>query len=146
MSRRHSAEKREIIPDAKYDDGRLDVLVASPRTTRDWARLIARVLARQQRPEELHLRQAQRPGDRATGLDRGEHAFQQDHAGDQRSPREVPGQAGIVVRDLEMHPPRITGLRAAAGAGGGLCVQRSRSRQNAGPSAAMRRAKSKALR
>ena len=28
-----------LIPDAKPDDGLLDVLVASPRTVRDWVRL-----------------------------------------------------------------------------------------------------------
>lgn len=41
-----------LIPDAKPDDGLLDVLVASPRTLRDWTRLITQVLARRQRDDE----------------------------------------------------------------------------------------------
>jgi diacylglycerol kinase (ATP) len=36
-----------LIPDARADDGLLDVLVASPRSVRDWVRLTARVLTRQ---------------------------------------------------------------------------------------------------
>ena len=38
-----------LIPDAKYDDGLLDVMVASPRTAADWVRLTTRVLTRQRR-------------------------------------------------------------------------------------------------
>jgi diacylglycerol kinase (ATP) len=41
-----------LIPDAKPDDGLLDVLVASPRNPADWVRLTARVLTRQRRPDE----------------------------------------------------------------------------------------------
>jgi diacylglycerol kinase (ATP) len=41
-----------LIPDAKYDDGLLDVMVASPRTASDWVRLTTRVLTRQRRPDE----------------------------------------------------------------------------------------------
>ncbi|MFT4167198.1 MAG: diacylglycerol kinase family protein [Microlunatus sp.] len=41
-----------LIPDAKPDDGLLDVLVASPRTLRDWTRLITQVLARRQHDDE----------------------------------------------------------------------------------------------
>lgn len=41
-----------LIPDAKPDDGILDVVVASPRTPRDWLKLTARVLTRQQRTDE----------------------------------------------------------------------------------------------
>ena len=41
-----------MIPDARADDGLLDVLVASPRSLRDWVRLIARVLTRRRRPDE----------------------------------------------------------------------------------------------
>ncbi|GAA2093201.1 hypothetical protein GCM10009841_02740 [Microlunatus panaciterrae] len=40
-----------LIPDAKPDDGLLDVLVASPRGLLDWLRLIARVLTRQRRTD-----------------------------------------------------------------------------------------------
>ena len=36
----------QLIPDAKADDGLLDVLVASPRTARDWVRLTTQVLTR----------------------------------------------------------------------------------------------------
>ncbi|WP_375424276.1 diacylglycerol kinase family protein [uncultured Friedmanniella sp.] len=41
-----------LIPDAKYDDGLLDVMIASPRTARDWVRLTTGVLTRQRRPDE----------------------------------------------------------------------------------------------
>lgn len=41
-----------LIPDAKPDDGLLDVLVASPRTLRDWTRLVTQVLTRQQRSDD----------------------------------------------------------------------------------------------
>lgn len=37
----------QIIPDAHPDDGRLDLLVASPRSAADWARLTRKVLTRQ---------------------------------------------------------------------------------------------------
>jgi diacylglycerol kinase family enzyme len=35
-----------VIPDAKLDDGRLDLLIASPRRLRDWIRATIRVLLR----------------------------------------------------------------------------------------------------
>lgn len=38
-----------LIPDAKPDDGLLDLLIASPRGPSDWPRLIARVLTRRER-------------------------------------------------------------------------------------------------
>jgi diacylglycerol kinase family enzyme/membrane-associated phospholipid phosphatase len=41
-----------LIPDAKYDDGLLDVMVASPRTPADWVRLTTRVLTRQRQPDK----------------------------------------------------------------------------------------------
>jgi diacylglycerol kinase (ATP) len=41
-----------LLPDAKYDDGLLDVLVASPRTVTDWVRITTRVLTRQRRSDE----------------------------------------------------------------------------------------------
>ena len=41
-----------LIPDAKYDDGLLDVMIASPRGARDWVRLTTRVLTRQRRDDE----------------------------------------------------------------------------------------------
>lgn len=41
-----------LIPDAKPDDGLLDVLVASPRTVRDWVRLTAQVVTRRKRGDD----------------------------------------------------------------------------------------------
>jgi diacylglycerol kinase (ATP) len=38
-----------LIPDAKPDDGLIDLLIASPRKPTDWPRLIARVLTRRDR-------------------------------------------------------------------------------------------------
>jgi diacylglycerol kinase (ATP) len=42
----------QLIPDARADDGKLDVLVASPRTFRDWVRLTTRVLTRRRQPDD----------------------------------------------------------------------------------------------
>jgi diacylglycerol kinase (ATP) len=39
----------QLIPDARADDGLLDVLVASPRGIRDWVRITTQVLTRQRR-------------------------------------------------------------------------------------------------
>jgi YegS/Rv2252/BmrU family lipid kinase len=41
-----------LIPDAKPDDGMIDLLVASPRKPTDWVRLFARVMTRRDRDEE----------------------------------------------------------------------------------------------
>lgn len=41
-----------LMPDARPDDATLDVLVASPRSPRDWARLITKVVTRQDRADE----------------------------------------------------------------------------------------------
>ncbi len=43
--------KIQLIPAARADDGRLDLLVASPRRVRDWVRLTTQVLTRQQRTD-----------------------------------------------------------------------------------------------
>jgi diacylglycerol kinase (ATP) len=42
----------QLIPGALADDGLLDVLVASPRTLRDWVRLTTRVLTRRRQPDD----------------------------------------------------------------------------------------------
>jgi diacylglycerol kinase (ATP) len=42
----------QLIPDAKADDGLLDVVIASPRGLRDWVRLTTRVLIRRHRPDD----------------------------------------------------------------------------------------------
>lgn len=41
-----------LIPDAKPDDGLLDLLIASPRRAADWVGLLARVLTRQRHTDE----------------------------------------------------------------------------------------------
>ncbi len=41
----------QLIPDARADDGLLDVLIASPRGIRDWVRLTTQVLTRQRRTD-----------------------------------------------------------------------------------------------
>ena len=41
-----------LIPDARADDGILDVLIASPRTAADWVRITTRVLTRRKRGDE----------------------------------------------------------------------------------------------
>ena len=41
-----------LIPDAQPDDGLLDVLVASPRSVRDWVRLVTQVVTRQKRGDD----------------------------------------------------------------------------------------------
>ena len=40
-----------LIPDARPDDGLLDVLIASPVTFRDWARVVTRVVTRRKRQD-----------------------------------------------------------------------------------------------
>ena len=45
----------QLIPDARADDGLLDVLIASPRSLRDWIQLILRVLTRRRRTDERLL-------------------------------------------------------------------------------------------
>jgi diacylglycerol kinase (ATP) len=42
----------QLIPGARADDGMLDVLVASPRTLRDWVRLTTRVVTRRRQPDD----------------------------------------------------------------------------------------------
>jgi len=41
----------ELLPDARPDDGRLDVCVVSPRRPIDWVVLLGRALARRHRPD-----------------------------------------------------------------------------------------------
>jgi diacylglycerol kinase family enzyme len=41
-----------LLPEARADDATLDVLVASPRSPRDWARLITKVVTRQNRDDD----------------------------------------------------------------------------------------------
>ncbi len=41
-----------LIPDAKPDDGLIDMLIASPRKPSDWVRLFARVMTRRDRNED----------------------------------------------------------------------------------------------
>jgi diacylglycerol kinase (ATP) len=43
----------QLFPQAVADDGLLDVLVASPRTARDWARMVGEVVSRRHRDDEL---------------------------------------------------------------------------------------------
>src|SRR4029453_5242760 len=42
----------QLIPNARADDGMLDVVVASPRTLSDWVRLTTRVLTRRKQPDD----------------------------------------------------------------------------------------------
>lgn len=42
----------QLIPGARADDGRLDLMIASPRTPADWARLTAKVLTRRNRGDD----------------------------------------------------------------------------------------------
>jgi diacylglycerol kinase (ATP) len=51
----------ELIPGAEYDDGLLDVMVASPRRLRDWLKIIVRLIIRRQRRDDaLELRRGKR--------------------------------------------------------------------------------------
>jgi diacylglycerol kinase (ATP) len=51
----------ELIPDAVYDDGLLDVMVAAPRRLRDWLKIIGRMIIRRQRRDDaLELRRGRR--------------------------------------------------------------------------------------
>jgi diacylglycerol kinase family enzyme len=42
----------QVIPGARPDDGLLDLMVATPRRTRDWIGLVAGVVARRERPDD----------------------------------------------------------------------------------------------
>ncbi|HEU5483670.1 MAG TPA: diacylglycerol kinase family protein [Microlunatus sp.] len=51
----------DLIPGAAYDDGQLDLMVASPRRLRDWFKIIGRmVIRRQRRDDALELRRGRR--------------------------------------------------------------------------------------
>lgn len=50
----------QLLPDARPDDGLLDVMVASPRTLRDWAAVVAGVLVRRRRGDDRLTRAAAR--------------------------------------------------------------------------------------
>ncbi|TDT29103.1 bifunctional phosphatase PAP2/diacylglycerol kinase family protein [Naumannella halotolerans] len=50
----------ELFPDARPDDGVLDVILASPRTLRDWARILTTVLAVRGTDEHLVRRRGKR--------------------------------------------------------------------------------------
>jgi diacylglycerol kinase family enzyme len=51
----------DLIPGAVYDDGLLDVMVASPRRIRDWLKIIGRMIIRRQRRDDaLELHQGKR--------------------------------------------------------------------------------------
>lgn len=41
-----------VLPAARPDDGELDILIASPRTVRDWLRIIRRTLIRRRRSQD----------------------------------------------------------------------------------------------
>lgn len=50
----------QLLPDARPDDGLLDVMVASPRGLRDWAAVVAGVLVRRRRGDDRLTRAAAR--------------------------------------------------------------------------------------
>jgi diacylglycerol kinase family enzyme len=51
----------DLIPGAAYDDGRLDLMVASPRRLRDWFKIVGRMIIRRQRKDDaLELRSGRR--------------------------------------------------------------------------------------
>ena len=94
--------KIQLIPDARADDGLLDVLVASPRGPRDWVRLTTQVLTRQKRTDPQL--------DRLTGQ-------QGDDQG--RRPRPVP-DGRRHGRRVQHHDRRDPARRAAAAHPAGL--------------------------
>ena len=51
-----------VVPDARPDDGVLDVAVLGTRTPLDWLRLATQVLLRRQRHGQIQQRQASPPG------------------------------------------------------------------------------------
>lgn len=50
----------QLIPDASPTDGLLDLVVASPRSVADWAKIVTRVLTRGEKVERLEREQARR--------------------------------------------------------------------------------------
>jgi hypothetical protein len=52
LKRYYEQKNTKPVPDAQPDDGLLDVLVASPRTVRDWVRLVTQVVTRRERGDD----------------------------------------------------------------------------------------------
>ncbi len=51
----------DLVPEARYDDGHLDVMIASPRTVLDWFKVAGRLLFRRQhRNDPIEIRRARR--------------------------------------------------------------------------------------
>ena len=107
-----------LIPDAKADDGLLDVIVASPRNILDWVRLTARVLTRQRRRDHQLVRLTGRTV--KITVDRPDHyQMDGDPAGECRS-LEAEVQPGA-LRLRVPRPPRreVTPTAAAPAASDG---------------------------
>jgi diacylglycerol kinase (ATP) len=101
-----------LLPDAKPDDGLLDVLVASPRTARDWVRITTQVLSRRKKSDSQL--------DRITGRKVTITVEERDHY---QLDGDTVGEANELV--AEVHPgalllrvPRTIGLARRTGANG----------------------------
>ena len=102
-----------LIPDARADDGKLDVLVASPRTLRDWVRLTTRVLTRRRQPDDQLDRLT---GHRVTITveERDQFQLDGDNVGECNTltAEVVPGALRLRVPRLLSEPAQVDGARA----------------------------------
>jgi diacylglycerol kinase family enzyme len=94
----------QLIPDARADDGLIDVLVASPRGIRDWVRLTTQVVTRQRRTDAQLDRLT---GRKVTITVEGRDQFQLD--GDTVGECSTM-TAEVLPRGLTMRVPRTAGL------------------------------------
>ncbi|HET8915208.1 MAG TPA: diacylglycerol kinase family protein [Propionibacteriaceae bacterium] len=124
----------QLIPGARADDGKLDVLVASPRTLRDWVRLTTRVLTRRKKPDDQLDRLT---GHRVTITvdERDQFQLDGDNVGECRTltAEVVPGALRLRVPRPLSEPAAIDGAMAPAtrlknlGVPGGPAVSRATS-------------------
>ena len=101
----------QLIPGAQADDGILDVLVASPRTARDWVRLTTQVLTRRRR-EDAQL-------DRLTGRRVTIMVEERDHY---QVDGDTVGECNTMIAEvlpgaLTLRVPRTARLIATSGTG-----------------------------
>lgn len=98
-----------LLPDAKPDDGLLDVLIASPRTARDWVRITTQVLTRR-KASDAQL-------DRMTGRKVTIRVEERDHY---QLDGDTVGEANELVAEVKpgalvLRVPRTIGLARRSG-------------------------------
>lgn len=110
----------QLMPDARPDDGQLDLVVASPRGARDWVRVVTRVLTRRDRTDErLRRLSGQRVEIVVDHPDRYELDGDPQGTCTRLSAEVVPGALLLRVPHEGSGPPGRPGPRGDAAAAGG---------------------------